>query len=81
MCCCVIYVNVLVCFKRVHCLMPFLLSTCVVIVLHVCLFVLKCVCVVTCSACGVSCLSVLVDWWCVCCVPGLRAYALCAFVA
>ena len=30
---------------------------------------------------GVSCLSVLVDWWCVCCVPGLRAYALCAFVA
>ena len=46
------------------------------IVSFVCLFVIRCSCVVTCSACGVSLLSVLVVWRCVCCASCL----LCAFV-
>ena len=51
------------CFLR-----PLLFSTYIAIVLYVCLFVFKCLCVVTCRACGVSVSIVLVVWCCVCCV-------------
>ena len=55
----------------VCCLMSFSFSPYVVFVLYGCLFVFRCLCVVTCSACGVSVLSVLVVWCCVCWLPCL----------